>query len=180
MINLPNLFTFSRLVLTPLFLIFVLYGRYLEAFFVFLFAGITDVVDGFMARRFGRETPLGAILDPVADKIFLNTAYIVLAFEGLIPKWLTVSFLFRDAIILVGFLTILFLGRSIKPRPTALGKANTAISVVTVLAAMSWKLWGIPGSRLLYAIFAVDLATIVLSGSQYTLMGIRFLNRGEM
>ncbi len=171
MISIPNILTFSRLVLTPLFLIFVFYGKLRWAFIVFLISGLTDVVDGFLARRLKRETSLGAILDPVADKVLLNSSYVALSIHNLIPKWLTISFLFRDAIIVLGFLILTLLGRAVKPRPTYLGKANTFMSVVVVLSVLSGRLWGVAGYGFMQFLFYANLTTIILSGAQYTYMG---------
>ena len=101
-INIPNILTLIRILLTPLFVIFLLKNLYSSALIVFTIAGISDGLDGFIARYFNQRTTLGAYLDPIADKILLTAAYASLAILNIIPPWLTVIVISRDVLIAIG------------------------------------------------------------------------------
>ena len=129
----PNLITSLRIILTPIFIIYLLDEKYLPALIVFVLAGVSDAIDGFIARVFDQKSLLGAILDPIADKILLVTAFIVLAVKEFIPPWLTVIVISRDFLILLGML-ILFLNKdNFAIKPAFISKITTCLQLVTVL-----------------------------------------------
>lgn len=171
--NIPNLLTFFRILLVPLFVIMLIYGYSLQAFFVFMIAGITDALDGFIARVFNQRTILGAYLDPIADKLLLVTSYIVLAIIGIIPPWLTVLVISRDIFIMIGLAVLFINHKPLEIRPTILGKVSTFTQITTVVIALAVAqpivlfqpllLWGI----YIAAIFTI------LSGLHYTYMWVR-------
>ncbi|RLA89883.1 MAG: CDP-diacylglycerol--glycerol-3-phosphate 3-phosphatidyltransferase, partial [Deltaproteobacteria bacterium] len=97
--TIPNFLTILRILLTPVLVILLLEGRLSEALFVFIIAGVTDALDGLIARLYKQKTRLGAFLDPLADKLLLVTTYVILAVQGLVPSWLTVIVLSRDVLI---------------------------------------------------------------------------------
>ena len=145
-LTVPNLLTLVRMGLIPWFLIEVLRGHSDLALAIFLLAGITDGVDGFIARFFDQESVLGTYLDPIADKLLLTTAFVTLAIPNvhpgvLIPVWVTVLVLARDILILTISL-VLYLAQSVRRfRPTVLSKANTLFqisAIVFVLASGRW------------------------------------------
>ena len=141
-VTIPNLLSLLRMGLTPLFLVAVVSGRPLEALLVFGLAGVTDGIDGFIARRFGQQSRLGAYLDPAADKLLLTSAYVVLAIPGLhagalIPAWVTVLVIARDVIIVVVILTLALALDMSGFEPTLLSKLNTTVQVVTALRALA-------------------------------------------
>src|SRR4030042_5482759 len=105
--NLPNLLTLTRVLLIPVFVIFILDHSYLYALITFAIAGITDGVDGLLARLTRQKTELGAYLDPIADKLLIVSAYITLAIIEIIPSWLAVIVITRDVIIMLGILVML-------------------------------------------------------------------------
>ena len=105
-LNLPNLISLGRLLLVPLAISLILDGEYWAAFWVFVVAGISDALDGFIAKRFDRRTRLGALLDPLADKVLLVSVYVTLGVAGQIWAWLVVLVVFRDIMIIGGFLLI--------------------------------------------------------------------------
>src|SRR5258708_20286714 len=102
-LNLPNLISLGRLLLVPLAISLILDGKYWAAFWVFVVAGISDALDGFIAKRFDRRTRLGALLDPLADKVLLVSVYVTLGIAAQIWAWLVVLVLFRDTIIVARF-----------------------------------------------------------------------------
>lgn len=131
-----NQITILRLVFIALFAILEVDGRYEAALAILVAAALSDAVDGYVARVFHQETPLGVALDPIADKLLMATAFIILAFRGALPWWLTILVLSRDAgIILTALLISLVVGY--RPfRPTPLGKASTVMQVLMVFVAV--------------------------------------------
>jgi cardiolipin synthase len=131
-----NQITILRLVFVPVFAILVVDRNYSWALGVLVLAAISDVVDGTVARIFHQESPLGVALDPIADKILMTTAYLVLAFRDALPWWLTILVLSRDvAIVMTAALISLVAGY--RPfRPTILGKASTTVQVITIFFAV--------------------------------------------
>jgi cardiolipin synthase len=145
-ITVPNLLSLLRMGLTPLFIISVVNAQPVAALSIFAIAGITDALDGYIARTYGQQSRLGAYLDPIADKLLLMSAYVVLAIPGLhhgapIPVWVTVLVLARDLLILTFALVFyLALGVSRFP-PTKLSKLNTIVQVVTAIGVLASGVW---------------------------------------
>ncbi len=139
--TLPNFLTFARLAALPFLVMAILDGRAWAALVIFLVAAVTDIVDGYLARRFSMGSPLGAWLDPIADKLFLVSSFVVFALPGTpttvrIPIWLLVLTIFRDVFILVTCL-VLFLALGIRSfPPSLLGKLTTFLEVSTVTAIL--------------------------------------------
>ena len=139
--TIPNLISVLRMGLVPLFIIAVLEGQPLRALILFLVAGLTDALDGFIARFANQQSLLGAYLDPIADKILLTSAYIALTIPSLnhgvqIPIWITVLVIARDLLMVVVAL-ILYLAVGVRKfPPSILSKINTATQVIAVLAVM--------------------------------------------
>lgn len=139
--TLPNFLTFARLVALPFLVMAILGGRAWAALVIFLTAAVTDIVDGYVARRFAMGSPLGAWLDPIADKLFLLSSFVVFALPGTptsvrIPIWLLVLTIFRDVFILVICL-VLFLALGIRSfPPSILGKLTTFLEISTVTAIL--------------------------------------------
>jgi cardiolipin synthase len=132
MLNLPNTLTLLRIAAVPVFLICVTSGRYGAALSIFIAAGLTDALDGALARLTDANTDLGASIDPLADKLLVASSFIVLAWYAAVPTWLTILVLSRDVVILLGYLSIYFFSEPIEVKPTALGKANTFFQIFTV------------------------------------------------
>jgi cardiolipin synthase len=139
--TLPNFLTFARLAALPFLVMAILDGRAWAALAIFLTAAITDIVDGYLARRFAMGSPLGAWLDPIADKLFLVSTFVVFALPGTptsvrIPMWLLVLTIFRDVFILVICL-VLFLALGMRSfPPSILGKLTTFLEICTVTAIL--------------------------------------------
>lgn len=139
--TLPNFLTFARLASLPFLVMAILDGRHGVALAIFLVAAITDIVDGYVARRFGMGSPLGAWLDPIVDKLFLVSTFVVFALPSTptllhIPIWLLVLTIFRDVFILVICL-VLFLALGMRSfPPSILGKLTTFFEISTVVAIL--------------------------------------------
>jgi cardiolipin synthase len=130
-----NQITILRLVFIPIFAILVVGRHYAGALAVLIAAALSDVLDGTIARVFQQETPLGMALDPIADKVLMTTAYLALAFRGILPWWLTILVISRDVGILATALLISLVSGYRPFRPSVLGKASTAVQVATVFIA---------------------------------------------
>ncbi|MEO8586624.1 MAG: CDP-alcohol phosphatidyltransferase family protein [Acidobacteriota bacterium] len=139
--TLPNFLTFARLASLPFLVMAILDGRHGVALVIFLVAAITDIVDGYVARRFAMGSPLGAWLDPIVDKLFLVSTFVVFALPSTptqlhIPIWLLVLTIFRDVFILVICL-VLFLALGMRSfPPSILGKLTTFLEISTVVAIL--------------------------------------------
>jgi len=186
LINIANCLTALRVLLVPLFAYLMIVDKEKEALAVFVACGLTDGLDGILARRLRQRTLVGAYLDPIADKILMATAFIVLAYLRVVPLWLTVLVISRDLFILVGSSLYLLLIDSSDIRPTALSKLNTAVQVLTVFYFLAFAafpeasefLRGGDGSILRRAVIGLCALTTAVSGGQYMYMGMRKLSDG--
>ena len=169
--TLPNFITLVRLAALPFFLVCISDGRFGIALAIFVAAGISDGVDGFLARRFDMKSALGAYLDPIADKVLLMSSYLFLAIPSYparvkVPVWLAMMVLSRDFLVmLVGLLLILTSGKKRFP-PSWAGKVTTVVQIVTVLFVLCANLWSWPRELLLVA-FGSTASVTVISGFDY-------------
>lgn len=163
----PNLITLVRLGLVPVVAYCIVERAYATAAAVFLVAALSDLVDGYIARRFKVVSRLGALLDPVADKLNMLVATVTLAWQDLVPTWLAVAIVGRDAAIVAGVLAYRAAGRGLEMRPTRLSKANTALEFsVLLLVLVAAAGWIRPGLWLT-VLFVVVLASVLASWVQY-------------
>lgn len=165
--SLPNLITGLRLLLIPPFLWALLQGAHGTALLLFVVAGISDALDGFLARRFYWHSRLGAVLDPVADKLLMLSAYVGLGSLGALPWWLVGMVVLRDAIIVAGALAYHRLFGAYEMEPLLASKLNTLMQIVLVLAVLL-GLWqaGMPPALVPVLVYVVGLTTLA-SGSAY-------------
>jgi len=173
--NLPNILTLTRVLMIPLFVIFIMDKHYGWALITFVIAGVTDGIDGLIARITHQRTELGAYLDPIADKLLLFSAFITLAIVEIIPSWLVVIVITRDVIILVGFLVMLLTGHHPKINPKLLSKVTTAFQIITIALVLLNGYYPIFKELSVIAVYGTAVMTI-LSGSQYIFIGTRILN----
>ena len=142
-LTLPNIITLMRLVLVPVVVWSLLVGEYALGFTAFLLAGVSDGVDGWIARHFDQRSELGAWLDPIADKALLVATFVMLGILAELPLWLVVLVVSRDAIILGAVLLATIMANPVPIRPLLVSKANTAAQIALVvwtLAALAWEL----------------------------------------
>ena len=178
-LTLPNLLTLLRIIAIPAFLILLEDFRYREALAVFIAAGITDGLDGAIARLTHTKTTLGAFLDPAADKALLVSAFIALGFMHAVPRWLVVLVISRDVVIVLGyFLLFVMTQQTMEVKPTVSGKASTALQLLSVTVVLVTLIDGsLIGTRVEYAIFYATGAVTTLAGLQYMYRGLAWLNR---
>jgi cardiolipin synthase len=148
------------------------------AAWLFVLAGISDFLDGFLARRLGQETALGAWLDPVADKVLLVGLFFALSWQGVFPLWFIMLVIGRDAAIVSGVLWLRHQGRTVPVRPTAISKINTAFQMLLLLFALAWGAWkggveGLGEGNTFYSLLILTTATTILSGLVYAYEGWR-------
>lgn len=173
--NLPNLVTLGRLLLVPVAIWLVLSGELAAAFWIFVAAGLSDAVDGFIAKRLNQRSRLGALLDPLADKALLVSMFVTLGVAGRLPNWLVIMVVFRDVMIIGGFLLITALAQTMKWEPLFVSKLNTALQIALIAVLLARLGLGIPVFGLdAVLVYAVALTTIV-SGGGYLVRWTRAL-----
>ncbi len=174
MLTLPNFLTLLRIIAIPIFLVFLAEGDHAAAFMLFLAAGVTDTVDGTVARLTDSRSELGAILDPMADKLLLVSSFLVLGMQGTIAAWLVVLVISRDVIVVLGYFVIYFVHHE-APRvdPTRLGKFNTFFELFTVgFALMGLAKPALPLASVNTVFQTVTAVTTAASGVHYVYLGL--------
>jgi cardiolipin synthase len=173
--NLPNILSLFRLFVTAFFILLVAYERFTLALFLFVLQALSDLLDGFFARRMGAKTNLGAYLDPVADKVMLTSSYIVLCFQQILPLWLVGTVFLRDLVISVGFLILWKRGLTVSPAPSLVSKMTTVFQMLTIVYVLAFA----DRSFDLFFFYATALLTAV-SGIQYLFVGWTAFFRKEV
>lgn len=173
--NLPNLITLLRLLLVPFTVWLIISGAYGAAFAAFLAAGVSDGIDGFLARRFGWRTRLGAYLDPLADKALLVSVFVTLGLLQVIPAWLVIVVVSRDLLIVGAVLLSWMMDHPVRVAPLMLSKVNTAAQIGFIVAVLAVAAsGGPPGLIVDYGSIPVALLT-VLSGAAYLQSWLRHM-----
>jgi cardiolipin synthase (CMP-forming) len=179
-LNLPNWISLGRLLLVPLAISLILDGNYWGAFWVFVVAGVSDALDGFIAKRFDWRTRLGALLDPLADKVLLVSVYVTLGIAGQLWTWLVVLVVFRDVMIIGGFLLVQALAVMPKPlQPLLISKVNTGVQVALVGYVLARRGFDAEPGPIDVVLGVAVASTTVLSGLTYLLRWARILARSE-
>jgi cardiolipin synthase (CMP-forming) len=167
----PNLLTLSRILLTPLLMWFLVRRRLNEALVVFFIAGMTDILDGAIARLFHQKSKFGAVLDPLADKFLLVSSFLILGHLSLIPGWLVIIAVARDGLIVLGTTLLFVLRFQLEVRPSVLGKLTTLTQLLSVVLALSSSLTSLPPWNYLL-LFLITAVLSVATGVQYVRRGI--------
>jgi cardiolipin synthase len=181
-LNVPNFLTLLRIVAIPAFLILLEDLRYREALTIFIAAGITDGLDGAIARLTHTKTTLGAFLDPAADKLLLMSAFIALGFMHEVPRWLVVLVLSRDVVIVLGyFLLFMMTQRTMEVQPSATGKLSTVLQLTAVAMVLVGLIRpALVGTTLEQVVFALTGTVTIAAGLQYMYRGLAWLqNQGQ-
>jgi len=173
--NLPNSLTLLRVLLIPVFVILIMDKLFGWALITFAVAGVTDGLDGLIARITHQRTELGAYLDPIADKFLLTAAFVTLAIIEIIPNWLTVIVITRDIIILGGFFVLTLTNHRPEIRPTLLSKVTTGFQICVVILVLLAGYNPTFTTLSDITVYGAALLTI-LSGAHYIYCGTRMLN----
>jgi cardiolipin synthase (CMP-forming) len=175
----PNELTFLRLAFLPFFIIAIKYDRYDIALGILVAAGVSDGLDGVLARTLNQKTALGAYLDPIADKLMLSSSYFVLALEGKMPWWLAIMVLGRDMLILVACAVILIAVGFRSFPPSVWGKLTTFFEILLVVIVLVFAVWNFPVLEQLQRYLSYLVAVLVmLSGVHYSIIVSRKLAAG--
>lgn len=172
-----NQLTILRMAFVPVFVLLVVYKYFGGALAIFILAGVTDVLDGVIARKYGQQTPLGTFLDPVADKLLLISSFVLLSLNTLeltlqLPLWLTITVIGRDILLIVSVVVInLTMGRKLFP-PSVLGKATTAFQLITVFVVLVINYLNLEISIVIFLFYATFGFTLS-SGLHYLVRGMK-------
>ncbi len=178
--GLANWLTVLRILLIPVFVVLLVYRKPGAALTVFAIAAFTDLLDGYVARRRGRESRLGAFLDPMADKALLIASFATLTYLRVLPAWIMIVVVSRDAILMLGALLIHMVGGRIYPRPTIFGKLATFFQILTVLFGLLTRYFDFRQPLALRTILWIAAIFTVTSGLQYIVQGMRYLHATDV
>jgi cardiolipin synthase len=175
----PNIISLARLISVPLIVWLMLEHRYTAAFWLFIAAGISDGVDGFLAKRFGWQTQLGSFLDPLADKALLVSIYVTLGMQGYLPSWLVILVVSRDILIVGAVLLSLFLGHGLHVEPLRISKANTVAQIALAGLMLGAMDYGVALEWVVRLGSIVVALTTIASGTSYVVAWVREMAAGE-
>ena len=174
-LNWANRLTILRLLFIPLFVICLIQEREGAALIIFLLAGITDGLDGLIARSFSQKTTLGTFLDPMADKLLLTAAFLTLAIIGKLPGWLAVVTISRDIIIVAGSSVVYMINNHLEISPTIPGKLTTCFQLATIVVRLLQDFLLIP-EAVSQGLIWLTAAITVFSGLHYIYIGANLVN----
>lgn len=172
-LTIPNLITLTRIILTPLFIIFLIQGRYRQALIIFVLAGVSDLADGAIARWWQQKSRLGSYLDPLADKLLMSASFVTLSISQAVPSWLTVVVISRDLILGLGALILRLADYPLVIRPSMLGKWTTTVQLITVglVLLVKGKLLHLPPG-VLTGFFYLTAGLTIFTGVHYVYRGL--------
>jgi len=186
-LTVPNILTFVRMGLIPVFATLLVYGREGAALVIFTIAGISDGIDGFIARRMGQESELGTIIDPIADKLLMITAFVMMTIPGVlepgrhlpVPFWVTAAVIGRDILIIAvaGAINVMTGFRGF--RPSWLGKANTFVQVIAVMMILVAAVFPSLQGFYLPTVYTTVALFAVFSGVHYVFFVARLMREAE-
>ena len=177
---LPNAISLLRIALVVPILLLIIDSQYGFALALCLVAGFSDGVDGYLAKRFDWHTRIGALLDPIADKLLVAGTFMVLVYTGHIPLWLGILVIFRDVVIVGGATVYNFLIRPVEGEPTRISKLNTALQLLFILFVLSRAAFGWPDQITITVLGASIVVTVVVSGIDYVWSWARRARHGGM
>lgn len=166
---LPNVVCVVRICLVVPIMWFLVQAEYESALLLIMIAGFSDWVDGFLARRFGWESRIGGLLDPLADKLLFVSVFAALTWNGLVPLWLFAVVIGRDIIIVSGAFAYEFLIGPVEPNPSRVGKLNTVTALLYLFFLMTWQIYGWPPEVSITIIGAGVFVVSLVSGLDYVL-----------
>lgn len=176
--TIPNLLTISRVFITPAFVVAFFGQEYLLSLVLFVAAGITDGLDGFLARVLRQRSRLGAMIDPLADKFLLLTTFVCLGIQNWIPFWLIVVVMTREIVIIGGLFVLHVFGVNMKDRinPTLDSKLNTFFQIMLLLTALAVHTFQVSGFIVFISILSYVVGVLtVFSGIRYVILGFGFM-----
>lgn len=174
--TIPNMITLMRFFLVPGVVFAMLTGRMEWAFAGFLVAGVSDGVDGFIARQFNQRSVLGAYLDPMADKLLLVSVFVVLGYMEHLPLWLVISAVSRDALIIGAVLLSTIMDHPVEMKPLFVSKANTAVQIVLAAFILAELALGLDFETLRFGLIVISGLLTVASAAAYLVGWLRHMS----
>jgi len=175
-LSIPNLITLGRILLVPVVVWAIASGAMWIAFVLFLVAGVSDAVDGFLAKRFDMTTELGAYLDPLADKALIVSIYLTLGINGEIPRWLVILVVSRDILIVGGIMLSWLMGNPLKIKPLLVSKLNTVAQIVFACVVLGSLGFGFEVPTLKLVLMGLVAVLTLLSIAAYLAEWVRHMN----
>lgn len=177
--SIPNLITLGRVILVPVVFWLLLTDQLEVAFLAFAVAGVSDAIDGFLAKRFKWETELGAYLDPLADKLLIVCIFIAFGVTQRLPSWLVILVVSRDVLIVIGVMLSWLLNRPTPMRPLVVSKLNTAAQLVLAATVLADEAFALNLRGPVQALILITAATTLASLGQYLMVWIRHMTEGN-
>jgi cardiolipin synthase (CMP-forming) len=178
--SIPNLITLARILLVPVLVWAIIAGEMQLAFLLFLAAGISDAVDGFLAKRFGMATELGAYLDPLADKVLIVSIYVALGITDVLPAWLVILVVSRDIMIVGAVLLSWLVDNPVAIKPVLVSKLNTAAQIVFATLTLGSLALSVNAEPLLTVMMGLVVILTLLSIGFYLREWVRHMNSAEV
>ena len=175
-LSIPNLITLGRILLVPVVVWAISSGAMWAAFVLFLAAGVSDAVDGYLAKRFNMTTVLGAYLDPLADKALIVSIYVTLGISGVIPHWLVILVVSRDILIVGGVMLSWLVGSPMKVKPLLVSKLNTVAQIAFACVVLGSLGFGIETGILTLVLMGLVAALTLMSVAAYVAEWVRHMN----
>jgi cardiolipin synthase len=178
-LNIPNTLTLARIIAVPLLVWLIIDHELFWAFLVFMLAGLSDAADGFLAKRYGWKTELGAYLDPIADKALLVTIFVTLGLTGHLPVWLVIAVVSRDILIVGAVMLAWMMSRPMSVRPLLISKANTCAQIALAGLVLAQLGLGLGLDTLVWLLIWVTGTLTILSACVYFFQWLRHMARYE-
>jgi cardiolipin synthase len=175
-LSIPNLITIGRILLVPVVVWAIASGAMLTAFVLFLVAGISDAVDGYLAKRFNMSSELGAYLDPLADKTLIVSIYVTLGIAGTIPRWLVILVVSRDIMIVGAVILSWLIGSPLKVKPLVVSKLNTAAQIVFACVLLGSLGFNVQPGALITVLMGLVGGLTLVSVAAYLVEWVRHMN----
>lgn len=165
--NLPNALSLGRLLAVPIVVWLLLQEAYVGAFLIFVLAGVSDAIDGYLAKQFGMDTEIGRFLDPIADKTLLVSIYITLGHQEMLPVWLVILVVSRDLLIVGGALLAYTMSQPMRPAPLFISKVNTVLQISLAATVLGDTAFQVGLTELVTVLVFAVAASTALSGARY-------------
>jgi len=178
-VSLPNIITTGRVILVPVIFWLLVTGQSQLAFYAFLVAGISDAIDGYLAKRFDWQTELGSYLDPIADKLLIVSVFIALGVSGALPSWLVIAVVSRDILIVAGVVLAWLMDRPFAMKPILVSKANTAALVLLVGVVLADQAFALGWENLRFVLVGLTGALTFASLAAYLDMWLRHMSAAD-
>ena len=178
-LSIPNLITLARIILVPVVVWAIASGQMRLAFLLFLAAAVSDAVDGFLAKRFGMKTELGAYLDPLADKVLIVSIYVTLGITAVIPLWVVILVVSRDFMIVGAIVLSWVVDRPVKIKPHMVSKLNTGVQIAFACLVLASHGYAFDAEPVLTLVMALVAVLTLLSVGLYLAKWVQHMNSAE-